>query len=254
MTPAELTQIVREVHLNDIVDAIGDTAEVTQRESEPFPPAWYLRECQEAERQAFQRGDLRHVYDDTSFPVAMQSGVSGYALDNRILRIREVVYNGRKLRHTTKMDMDKRTPTWRTWGADEPTCFYVEGKTLNLFPMPDDTQDGDAIFLGVYRLPLNPPQWNEEFEWPGDHAELAHWVAHRAFLVPDTALRADSNSGANDMAEYHFQTFNAAFGAPMPHRSRLELLRKPDFIDMRPIIGSNASGMRHISDNNFWRF
>jgi hypothetical protein len=234
VTPAELTQIVREVHLNDLVDAVGETAEVTQRESELFSPEWYLRECQRAEREAFQRSDLRHVYDDSSFTITLQTGVSGYALDRRVLRIGEALMSSRRLGFQTKERLEHWNPYWREMAHGQPVVFYVENRTIRFVPTPSATWNNEAVTLGVYRMPLSPPQWNDEFEWPYEHEDLAHWVAHRAFLVPNTTLRLDDARGADNMAEYHFQAFNAAFGEPLSHRARLDLLQNPSSISFVP--------------------
>jgi hypothetical protein len=229
MTPAELTQITREVHLSDLVDAVGETAEVTTLESQVFSQAWYLRECQLAQREAFQRSDLRHVYDDENFTIALQAGVSAYPLDRRILRIEEVLMDGRRLGFHTKSRIEEWNPNWRQMGTGQPLAFYIDNRTMRFVPTPDTTYGGRIVTLGVYRLPLNDPQWNEDFEWPGDHSDLAHWIAHRAFLVPNTIL-SDPN-----MAEYHFQAFNAAFGEPLSHKARADLLQYPDVISFAPM-------------------
>lgn len=234
MTPAELTQIVRDVYLDDAVDATGETAEVTQRESELFSPAWYLRECQKAQREAFQRGDLRHVYDDSNFTVTLQTGVSGYALDRRILRIEEVLISGRRLGFHTKERLEHWNPYWRGMASGQPVVFYIENRIIRFVPTPSAEWDGTAVTLGAYRMPLNDPQWYEEFEWPYEHEDLAHWVAHRAFLVPNTTLRLQDARGADNMAEYHFQAFNMAFGEPLSHRARLDLLQNPGSVSFVP--------------------
>lgn len=227
MTPEDLIQIVKDTHLNDACDVVDeDDAE----DLAMFSADWYLREAQAAQRQAFIRGDLRHVFDDETedlCSITLESGVSAYALDKRVLRIADVHHGVNRLGFTTKAVLDRTWPTWRQ-ATGAPRQFYVAGRKLRPVPVPSDTEDGSTLSLSVYRMPLCDPELTDEFEWPFEQQELSYWVAHRAFLVPNTSLTD------GDLSQYHFEKFNIAFGVPLSHRARLELLEKPETIDMRP--------------------
>lgn len=243
MTPEDLIKIVKDTHLNDQCDVL---AEDDAEDVAFFSSDWYLRECQTAQRQAFIRGDLRHVFDDETEELCvltLKSGISAYALDERVLRIADVYYGSTRLGFTTKAVLDRTWPTWRQ-ATGAPRQFYVVGRKLRPVPVPSDTEDGSTLSLSVYRMPLCDPELTDEFEWPFEQQELSHWVAHCAFLVPNNTPLTDG-----DLSQYHFEKFNIAFGVPLSHRARLELLEKPETIDTRP---TRCRGV--YSSNDFWRF
>jgi hypothetical protein len=213
-----LISIVREEFLDDVSDAVAGY-EADARWSDSF----LLRLVGQAQRQACYRSDLRHLYDATTAAICtipIVSGTQGYALDPRILRLHEVLLDTTPLLHTSQARLDE---TGYGWCA----TFFVHQRTLYLDTIPTS----GTLHLSVWREPLEDPGIDDTLEWTSDPEALGHWVAYRAFLVPDEDLND------KDRAAFHLEQFNAAFGAPTTARERLEVLGAPPSLFLHPSTG-----------------
>jgi hypothetical protein len=228
MTPAELVDQLWEHYLYDeSVDVIGEDVDRQRWWSR----SWLLKECARAQRQAYQRRDLRHVYDEDTAAIcqiAVEYGVRSYALDSRILRIDSARFDDQtgRLRHESIAQWGQRNPGWRDI-TGESSAFAIQGRTLYLERTP---QTSATLYLGVWRMPLQDPGANDEFEWPGEHEPLAYWVAHQAFLRPS------SETHDMDRARLYREMFDSEFGPEVPARVRADLLAAPDSISFGPAV------------------
>jgi hypothetical protein len=225
MTPGDLIPIIREAYLQDITDALNP------ERSQMFSDPWLLREVATAQRQACLRQDLRHIYDDETAElcsIALVSGQATYTLDSRILRLDEVRIGDDLLVHTTKAALDEARPSWRQMVPGTPKWFVVTGRTLRLVPAPTAAVAADPLSLSVWRLPLVDPNMGDDLEWPGEAEQFGHWVAFRAFSVPNSGFD-EPERAARERA-----LFDAAFGREVPAQARAELLAYPSKTDMTP--------------------
>jgi hypothetical protein len=231
MTAGELLAIVRASYLDDVADtADADEAALVYRWSDET----LLREIAMAQRQACYRQDLRHLFDDTTAElcsITLAEGVASYPLDARILRLHEVLYGGEVLPHLTQAVLDQVYSGWRSWAAGAPRGFYVIGRTLRVVPTPSASEDGETLALAVWREPLCDPDSEDDLEWTLDPERLAHWVAYRAFSVPDL------DSVQASQAANHLALFERAFGPEVPAQARAELLAFPPELSFTPATG-----------------
>lgn len=226
MLASALINIVREEFLDDVSDAVAGY-EADARWSDTF----LLRLVGQAQRQACYRSDLRHLYDATTAAICtipLVSGTQSYALDSRILRLDEVRLDTTTLLHTSQARLDEAGYNWRsTLYTRTPTAFFVHQRTLFLDAIPTS----GTLHLAVWREPLADPALDDALEWTDDPEALGHWVAYRAFLVPDEDLNDQ------ERAAFHLEQFNAAFGLPTTARERLEVLGAPPSLFLHPSTG-----------------
>ena len=239
MTPGELLPIIRETYLQDVSDALDP--ELVQE----FTDAWLLREVATAQRQACYRQDLRHLYDDETAAlcsIALTAERASYPLDKRILRLDGARIGDQVLVHTTRAALDRARPGWALLDAGTPRWFVVVGRNLVLVPAPAADVVTEPLRLAVWRLPLTDPNMGDELEWGYEPEQLAHWVAYRAFSLP--------NSGFDDpkrAAQYRV-LFDMAFGPEVPAAARAELLAYPNQLDLMP----SVPGARPACDLEDW--
>jgi hypothetical protein len=212
MTRSELIRIVREELLDDVDDCLDAGEEIDR-----WSAAALLRWSGEAERQACRRGDLRHIFDDSTEAVCrltLELGVTAYLLDPRVLRIDEVHRaDGVRLEHTTRAGLDLLCPTWRTAQAGPPRAFFIQGRRLRLDRPPSAAEDGTVLSLSLWREPLvtygESLTTDTAFELPHEIEPLKHWMAYEAFSVRDEDL------GDNSQAAKHLALFERAYGPAM---------------------------------------
>jgi hypothetical protein len=223
MLASALMTIIREDFLDDVSDADAGYASDAR-----WSDAFILRQIGQAQRQACYRSDLRHLFDATTADIctiALTAGTQTYALDPRILRLHEVRHDNRVLLHTSQARLDEVGHNWRsTLFTRAPGAFFVHQRTLTL----DAAPISGALSLAVWREPLEDPEDDSELEWLDDQEQLGHWVAYKAFLMPDEDL---SNP---QRAQMHLEAFNAAFGMPMTARERLDILGSPPDLWLHP--------------------
>lgn len=239
MTPADLIPIVRTDYLDDYSDSVdGDDTDLV------FKDAWILRQIGEAQRQACNRQDLRHLFDDTTAEICtipIVAAQQSYVLDSRILRLHSVLLAAPPaedvlLTHVTQSWLENWTFNWRE-ATGAPLRFFVTGRTLTL----DHSPTTGTLYLSVWREPLSTPNMHDDLEWTKDPEKLGHWVAHRAFLRPD--IGKDRLA----LSKTHRELFDQAFGAEVPAQARAELLAYPD-PNFHPRRASNRWRISQLTD------
>ncbi|MGB5832588.1 MAG: DUF6682 family protein [Thiohalocapsa sp.] len=220
MTRAELIRIAREEYLDDLAD-IDDpvVAEEVYRWSTPF----LLRASIEAERQACRRADLRHIYDESTESVCsitLEADRRSYPLAPSVLRIEQVLHNGKQLTHTTREELLACDPGWMVWPAGDPSSFFIQARQLTLTRWPSVAAAAVPLLLSVYREPL----WAEglddadqvtvatPLEWPGEALPLVHWICYEAYQ------RNDEDTHNAGRAAEHLALFERAFGPALKQR------------------------------------
>ena len=166
----------------------------------------------DAEEQACVRGRLLR---EDALPemcrIVLEAGKSTYKLHQKLYEIshlRVLPQNGGRSRHLlikTREWLDAEMPDWRD--SNRPAMFAIQDDiSLRVVGKVDD---GDALALECYRLPLKPMEAdNSKPEIHiAHHDHLIDWALHRAFSVPD-AETFDPNRAA--LAE---QAFTAYFGS-----------------------------------------
>jgi hypothetical protein len=222
MLASELMSIIREDLLDDVSDA-----DAGYESDARWSDAFLLRQINEAQRQACYRGDLRHLYDaetDELCSLPLTFGVRSYVLDPRILRLEEVRLGSRVLAHTSRARLDETGINWRSMTSAAPSMFFLHGRTLIL----DAPPTGGALALSIWREPIDSVTEEDELEWLDEPEKLGHWVAHKAFMIPDEDLH-DAKRAA-----MHLELFNLTFGVPTSARERLEILSAPADLRLHP--------------------
>ena len=177
----------------------------------------------DAEEQACVRGRLLR---EDALPemcrIVLEAGKSTYKLHQKLYEIshlRVLPQNGGRSRHLlikTREWLDAEMPDWRD--SNRPAMFAIQDDiSLRVVGKVDD---GDALALECYRLPLKPMEAdNSKPEIHiAHHDHLIDWALHRAFSVPD-AETFDPNRAA--LAE---QAFTRYFG-PLPDSDMRRITR-----------------------------
>ena len=146
----------------------------------------------EAQNQFARR--THQLSDDTSaFTfIETEKGVSSYALDSRIVFVKEIRHeDGTMLGDRTRKQMSRR------WGEGKPQLYTLDAahKTLRLNPTPDGVYTLDLLVarkpLAAMVDPTDSPEIEEDY-----HLALCEWVAYRALRKHDadalSAPAADS--------------------------------------------------------------
>lgn len=167
----------------------------------------------DAEREACRRARL--LVDASTVAVcqiALVANTALYALDSRVIRVNRVRLTGDASPLTPMMvrDLDQQWPGWEDdTGTPQVWCPDYESSKLRFVGNP--TASGTAN-LQVVRLPLtdvNDP--DDTFEIPAVyHANLRHWMAHRAWLKRDSETYNEQNAAAA------LAMFEREFGPPRP--------------------------------------
>lgn len=203
MTFQELITFARQTHLDDTVD----------------PYLWSDEQlfsyAGEAERQACRRGSCELILDEKLY-LNLIAGQVRYALDLAILKIERVIWtdsNGDKIiEKTSERSLDNLATAWRQAEADKPTSYYVRGRFLYLDRAPTTAviEQDATLNLQIWREPFQCTDLDAEPEIHLQHHEaLAHWIAYRAFLLPDYDTRDI------EQAQLHLSLFDQHFGDPL---------------------------------------
>lgn len=151
----------------------------------------------------------RLIVDDTSEDVCRLTTVPlrpRYDLDPRVMLLMSLTRpDGTPIVKTTENDLNHRFQNWRLWEPGYPTHYIQAGLEITLFPAPATEE---VLSLRVWRLPLNPiTKATDLLEIdPAYQEDLAHYVAAKAFRMPDEDLRD------MQVAQWHEDQFNATFG------------------------------------------
>lgn len=203
MTFAEIITFARQTHLDDVVDPYLWSAEQL------------LTYAGEAERQACRRGACELILDE-GLVISLVAGQVRYALDPATLKIERAIWTDASgdslLEKTSERSLDNRDSNWRQDEADKPTRYYVRGRSLYLDRKPTAAaiEQDATLNLQVWREPFQAAALGIEPEVQLQHHEaLAHWIAYRAFLLPDYDTRN------TEQAALHLALFDQHFGKPL---------------------------------------
>ncbi|MCE5212504.1 MAG: hypothetical protein LLG40_13255 [Deltaproteobacteria bacterium] len=195
----------------------------------------------EAEKEACERANL--IIDDSTpeiCHIAVQQGVMGYTLDDRVLLVRRASFGTSStstypLTQTTKARADETHPGWNNHTGTPGVYICEENGSIIIAPAAAGTTGTDGIvstagtagtaFLQVSRYPLNRMTLNSTAGTgtagkgitypeipPSYHYKMLHWAAHLAFLKNDSetfnAAKADKHAGL--FAQYFGLPIDAA--------------------------------------------
>lgn len=225
MKRSEIIQIAREEYLNDVHDAEGADDSLFR-----WPTRQLIRLCGEAEREACRSGACELIPDQTTAAlcrITLVTATQDYALDRRVLKVPRVLLDGTPIEHVTEDDLDERRPGWRGWMPGLPLAFFIRAGRLHLDRVPSAAEHGKVLALSVYREPLRDPKEHEEPEIPpAQHADLVHWIVHKALLKrgPDTY---DPQGSAQALG-----LFRAAFGRERGADQLRALLENPPYLSL----------------------
>jgi len=189
-----------------------------------------LRFLNEAEKEACRRQRL--IEDEATAAVCeitMVSGTATYTVDNRVLLVDRIrLSDGSELTKKTTEELYEESSVWRS-ATGTPTLYVQNNQTILVNPTPDDDDDGDTLYLSVWRLPLVDmtidlsPEINPEY-----HESLLEWVAFRAYQMRDEETYNPDRAGS------HLSLFNERFGTPLPAGVREHQKRSPKRLRLRP--------------------
>lgn len=226
MTLAELIRMTREDWLDDVSDN-PDQNDEDRRWKDTFL-ARSLARGESVACQGKNGGDL--IFDDSTAAITqitLITDTAGYTYDSRITRIEAVIYGDAPLEKKTERELvDEEGEEWRT-ETGEPTSYIVKGRTIRLFPVPTSGENGEIVYLEVYRLPLasfkTEPEIPEEF-----HEYLCAYAAYRAYNRRDEDTY-NPGKAADALAE-----FRSVFGEPVEASIRRHHLEQPRSATFQP--------------------
>lgn len=194
MEVEDLLTIIREDYLDDVVKPYR------------WDQAKLYRWLDMAQKEACRRQPL--LVDDTTPAVCdlvTSPLTASYSLHPRAHLAMEMRMDGNILPKSTPELLDRAIPYWKTAEADIPVAWIQNDMTVTLVPPP---AIATTIKLKVWRLPLiDVSDIDASLEIDSAyHEDLAHYVAARAYMLPDEDLR-DTN-----MHAYHQAEFDAVFG------------------------------------------
>ena len=211
-----------------------DYTEDTNSQSYLWSDASLLRKCTEAERQACNRADL--IFDDSTVQytqVALISGQASYTIDPKVTKIVQVRFDGNVLVQKTPEELDSLQSTWRTdTGLLDKTVYYtIKGRKIRFNYIPDATDDGEIVYLDVYRLPDEDiASTSQEPEIPEEnHRDLIWWVLHECYEKRDVDS-FDTNKSLEYLAK-----FDQIFGPPVSAKVRQHQFEQPRSLTLRPV-------------------
>ena len=217
-TASDLLQRCREFYLDD---------------AEPdylWPDDYLLTALNDAEREACERQRL--LEDETTASVcqiSMASGTATYTLNSSIVLVDQIrLANGTLLAKKTVDELDADSSVWRT-ATGTPTSYVCHNQTILVTPIPDDDDDGDKLYLSVWRRPITKITVDDSPEIAAEyHEHLLDWVCFRAYM------RRDEDTFNPELAAAHRALFDERFGPPIPAGVREHQRRSPKSLRLRP--------------------
>jgi len=219
MTRGELIRMVREDWLDDVSDN-PDQNDEDRRWSDQFIARWLAR-GEIVACQGSRGGDL--IFDSSTAAVTqitLATDTASYSSSSKITRIEAVIYDGAPLEQKTEREIvSENGDDWRT-ATGEPTAYIVKGRTIRFYPIPTSSENGDTVYLEVYRIPID--SFKEEPEIPEEfHEYLCAYAAYRAYSRRDEDTH-DPKRAAEALAE-----FERIFGRPVSASVRRHHLEQP---------------------------
>ena len=210
-----------------------------------------LRRISEAERQVCQRIDV--IFDDTTpkyCHITLVEGQSSYTFDRKISRFVNVIFDGDVLDKTTKDDLDRKQPTWRTDTnlTDNIVEYVVSGRQIRFSRIPNATDAGKIVYLEIYRYPDQAIRSeNQEPEIPEEfHRDLIWWVLHECYK------KQDADTFDQERSNQHLLRFNEIFGDPIPAAVRQHQFESPEGLHILPTPYVKKRRASVSSDPSIW--
>lgn len=215
MNRGEIIEKVREDYLAD-VHSNPDQNEGRYR----WPSAFLSRCVTEAEKAACRSTDL--LFDNTTAAITqitLATTTADYTISAKITRIEAVIYDDEPLVQMTDAELlEEYGEEWRT-ETGEPVNYRIKGRTITFVPEPTSDENGDIVYLDVYRLPANSysdPEIPEEY-----HEGLCSYVAYLAYK------RRDEDTYDPKKASEMLAEFRSIFGFPDTAEVRRKHLEQP---------------------------
>ena len=151
----------------------------------------------EAETEAAERAQYLRL--DSTYDIAVTSGVSVYAINPSIIFLDSVRLSGegKPLIKTTRRELDFNLNKWVT-EVSTPKYYFQDDTKLTLYPMPDKSY---TMQLEGSRRPIVSMETPSQY-----HDDLSNWCLFRFFSI--------NNSGMTDVnkALMYAGQFDKAFG------------------------------------------
>lgn len=151
----------------------------------------------EAETEAAERAQYLRL--DSTYDIAVTSGVSVYAINPSVIFIDSVRLSGesKPLIKTTRRELDFNINKWISEVAT-PKYYFQDDTKLTLYPMPDKSY---TMQLDGSRRPIVSMETPSQY-----HDDLSNWCLFRFFSI--------NNSGMTDVnkALMYSSQFDKAFG------------------------------------------
>ena len=151
----------------------------------------------EAETEAAERAQYLRL--DSTYDIAVTSGVSVYAINPSIIFLDSVRLSGegKPLIKTTRRELDFNINKWVT-EVSTPKYYFQDDTKLTLYPMPDKSY---TMQLDGSRRPIVSMETPSQY-----HDDLSNWCLFRFFSI--------NNSGMTDVnkAIMYSGQFDKAFG------------------------------------------
>ena len=151
----------------------------------------------EAETEAAERAQFLRL--DSTYDIAITSGVSVYAINPSIIFLDSVRLSGesKPLIKTTRRELDFNINKWVT-EVSTPKYYFQDDTKITLYPMPDKSY---TMQLDGSRRPIVSMETPSQY-----HDDLSNWCLFRFFSI--------NNSGMTDVnkAIMYSGQFDKAFG------------------------------------------
>ena len=151
----------------------------------------------EAETEAAERAQYLRL--DSTYDIAVTSGVSVYAINPSIIFLDSVRLSGesKPLIKTTRRELDFNINKWVT-EVSTPKYYFQDDTKITLYPMPDKSY---TMQLDGSRRPIVSMETPSQY-----HDDLSNWCLFRFFSI--------NNSGMTDVnkALMYSGQFDKAFG------------------------------------------
>lgn len=197
MKVSDLIAVMREDYLDDVL------------KPHKFGDKFMLRSLNRAEEEACLRQPL--LVDQPAFAaITLQSGVSEYDLDDRVVMVRAAHYETKPLRQWSRSTLDAHRPSWQE-EAGEPTEYLIEGATGMKFrtvQTPGASEHGRVIDLTVWRQPeARMSQLDHSPEIPLPHHFDLMW-----FVLSEAVGRPDEDTQDEVLRDRYMERFDGVFG------------------------------------------
>ena len=143
--------------------------------------------------------------------VPLVDGQAEYVLDPRIVLVENIRIGEVTLTKRSRAELDRKDPYWRDRVDGDIDTYYQNDLTVRVIPTPRAADDGETMYLRVWRMPLvsftadtDVPEIPSQY-----HRDLMWFAIGTAFSLPDEDTQ-DTNR-----ADFYFKKFDSVFGPPL---------------------------------------